>query len=338
MAIPLLRRFAGVVLLDTTSIALPAALAAVWPGCGNGAHPIAATLKLGVRLDLSTGGLGGPDLEAGRTHDRATVAAAAPVPAGALRLADLGFWKLDGLRDLAAAGVFWLSRLQAQTAVFDAADRRWAVGALLAAQADDEVDAPVTLGMAHRLPARLLARRVPPAVAEARRRRLRAEAKRRGDALSQERLALADWLVFVTNAPAAQMSLAEALALARARWQIELLFKRWKSDGGLGDSRGANPWRVLCELYATLIALVLQHWSVLLGCWEFPERSLAKAAAVVRQHARLLAAALPSRRRLRQALATLGACLAVGCRIPPRRANPPTFQLLLAFPEVLDAA
>ena len=338
VAIPLLRRFTGVVLLDTTSIALPAALAAVWPGCGNGAQPIAAALKLGVRLDLSTGGLGGPDLEAGRPHDRATVAAASPVPAGALRWADLGFWKLDGLRDLAAAGVFWLSRLQAQTAVFDAAGRRWAVGALLAAHSDDEVDTPVTLGVTHRLPARLLARRVPPAVAEARRRRLHAEAKRRGETLSQARLALADWLVFVTNVPAAHLSLAEALALARARWQIELVFKRWKSDGGLGASRSANPWRVLCELYATLIALVLQHWSVLLGCWEFPDRGLAKAAAVVRQHARLLAAALPSRRRLRQALTTLRACLAVGCRIPPRRAKPSTFQLLLAFPEMLDAA
>ena len=212
------------------------------------------------------------------------------------------------------------------------------MGALLAAQADDEVNAPVALGMAHRLPARLLARRVPPAVAEVRRRRLRAEAKRRGDALSQERLALADWLVFVTNAPAAQMSLAEALALARARWQIALLFKRWKSDGGLGDSRSANPWRVPCELYATLIALVLQHWSVLLGCWEFPERSLAKAAAVVRR--RRLAGRGPAQPPppAAAALATLGACLAVGCRIPPRRANPPTFQLLLAFPEVLDAA
>ena len=103
VAIPLLRRFRGVYVLDTTTVALPAALAPVWPGCGNGAQPVAAALKLGVRLELSTGVLDGPDLEAGRTHDRATAAAAAPVPAGALRLADLGFWKLDGLRELAAS-------------------------------------------------------------------------------------------------------------------------------------------------------------------------------------------------------------------------------------------
>jgi hypothetical protein len=338
VAIPLLRRFAGVYVVDSTSIALPAALATVWPGCGNGAQPTAATLKLGVRLDLLRGTLAGPTLHPGRTHDRAIALATAPLPRAALRLTDLGFWKLDDLRELSAAGSFWLSRLQAQVAVFDAAGQRWAVGALLAQQEGEEVELPVTLGVGQRLPARLLARRVPPAVAAERRRRLRAEAKRRGDTLSQARLALADWLIFVTNVPAARLSLAEALVLARARWQIELLFKLWKSHGQVDTSRSAQPWRVLSELYATLIALVIQHWTLLLACWAFPQRSLPKAAQIVRQHARLLALAVPSRRRLREALTTLGTCLAAAGHINPRRAKPNTYQLLLAFPEVADAA
>jgi len=215
------------------------------------------------------------------------------------------------------------------------------VGALVAAQEREEVELPVTLGVVHRLPARLLARRVPPAVAAARRRRLRAEAKRRGDAVSQERLALADWLLFVTNVPADRLSLAEALVVARARWQIELLFKLWKSHGQVDASRSAQPWRVLCELYATLIALVIQHWTLLLGCWAFPNRSLTKAAQAVRSHALALLLALPSRRRLRAALATLRTCIAAGCRLNPRRTHPNTYQLLLAtpeWPEVADAA
>ena len=95
---------------------------------------------------------------------------------------------------------------------------------------------------------------------------------------------------------------------------------------------------MLCELYAALIALVIQHWTLLLGCWADPRRSLTKAAQVVRQHARLLALALPSRRRLQQALRLLCACLGIGCRLNPRRGKPNTYQLLLAFPEVLDAA
>ncbi len=338
VAVPLLRRFAGVYVLDSTSLALPVALAALWPGCGNGAQPTAATLKLGVRLELTTGRLEGPTLAAGRTHDRALALASAPLPPEALRLADLGFWKLDELRDLSAAGSFWLSRLQSQVAVFDADGRRWEMADLLAHQAADAVDVPVTLGVAQRLPARLLAQRVPPTVAEERRRRLHAEGKRRGQTVSQARLALADWLIYVTNVPPARLSVAEALVLARARWQIELLFKLWKSHGHLDASRSAQPWRVLCELYATLIALVIQHWTFLLGCWADPRRSLVKAAQAVRQQALLLALALPSRHRLRAALAALRACMAVGCRLNPRRTRPNTYQLLLACPEMADAA
>lgn len=91
VAIPLLARFSGVYALDTSTISLPPALAAIWPGCGNGAHQPAAALKLGVRLDLRRGTLTGPLLDTGRTHDRTCAITATPLPPGALRLADLGF-------------------------------------------------------------------------------------------------------------------------------------------------------------------------------------------------------------------------------------------------------
>ncbi len=51
---------------DCTTIGLPDALAPVWPGCGGGTPSSgAAALQLGVRLDLVTGRLPGPYVEAG---------------------------------------------------------------------------------------------------------------------------------------------------------------------------------------------------------------------------------------------------------------------------------
>jgi IS4 transposase len=52
----------------------------------------------------------------------------------------------------------------------------------------------------------------------------------------------------VTNVPAARLRVAEALVLARARWQIELLFKLWKQHGRIDEAHSAHPWAVLCEL------------------------------------------------------------------------------------------
>ena len=49
--------------------------------------------------------------------------------------------------------------------------------------------------------------------------------------MSARRLAGADWNVYVTNIPVEHLSVLEAVVLAGVRWQIELLFKLWKSHG-----------------------------------------------------------------------------------------------------------
>ena len=74
------------------------------------------------------------------------------------------------------------------------------------------------------------------------------------------------------------LSLPEALVLMRIRWQIELLFKLWKSHGRVDEWRTTNPTRILCEVYAKLIGLVFQQWILAASSWADPERSLFKAA------------------------------------------------------------
>lgn len=339
VAIPIFARFAGVYVQDSTTVALPGDLAATWPGCGNASTPApsSASLKLQVRLDLTHGTLAGPVPHPGRVHDRAAPALDPPLPPGALFLADLGYFSLDHLRALAADGVLWLTRLQVQTAVFDPAGVRLDLLDWLDRQGA-EIDRPVLLGAQDRLPARLLAVRVPPEVAEARRRKLHAEARRRGQTVSQDRLRRADWTILVTNVPAASLTVQEALVLARARWQIELLVKLWKSHGRLDTSRSAKTPRRLCEVFAKLLALLLQHWLLLVACWRFPDRSLVRAAQVVRSFALALAIATDSVAHLATVIRRLVSSLATGARIDRRRTRPGAWQLLLALDTALNDA
>jgi Transposase DDE domain len=331
VAIPLLQRFTAVVLLDCSTIVLPDALGLWWPGCGgSSATHTQAALKLGVRFDLCSGALRGPLLYDGRTHESTTAIQSAPLPAGALRLADLGFFDLAVLEDIGAQDGYWLSRLHFGTAVYDGQGRRWAVLDLLTAQgAVAEVDLSIALGAQQRLPARLLAVRVPQEVADQRRRRLRATARDRGRTPSAARLAWCDWTLLVTNVPSDMLTVREALVLARARWQVELLFKLWKSHGHIDESRSGKPWRVLCEVYAKLLAMVVQHWLLLTGCWAYPDRSLVKAAQTVRQYALYLASAVACPASLCAAITLIHRCLAVGCRLNRRKTKPNTYQLLL---------
>jgi hypothetical protein len=68
---PLLERFAGVFIKDSTVIPLPRALASVWQGLGD-SQGTSAAVKLQVRGDLRTGWLAGSALQPARCHDRTT--------------------------------------------------------------------------------------------------------------------------------------------------------------------------------------------------------------------------------------------------------------------------
>ena len=344
VAIPILWRFSAVILEDSTVIGLPDALVEYWQGTGERTGHNQAALKLQVRLDFLTGCLFGPLLQDGRAQDKTSPLKDRALPEGSLHLADLGFFVLEQLKAESAATVYWLRRLPVSVVVFDVSTDqvstdqdgvRWELWRLLEAkraQGADRLDLLVRLGLEAQLDARLLAVRVPKEVADERRRKLHVEARHKGQTVSQARLKLCDWTVLVTNCPVELLSLDEALVLARVRWQIELLFKLWKSEGLRDWSSSAKPLRILCEVYAKLLGLLLQHWLLLLSCWQRPEKSLTKAAATVRFNVALLIVALKGLFDLQTALEQIRSTIALGCRMTPRRKKPNAYQLLLNLP------
>ena len=142
VAIPLLQRFTAVYVQDSSTIVLPDVFAAQWHGCGGStASGTSAALKLQARLEMCTGRLD-VQLQEGRVSDRAAVLPG-PLPAGALRLADLGYWSLGAFAALAQHEVFWFSRLQMQTAVYDATGARRELLELLEIQPTDTIELAV---------------------------------------------------------------------------------------------------------------------------------------------------------------------------------------------------
>jgi hypothetical protein len=84
-ATPLLDRFNGVYLLDSTQFVLPASLAELWPSStGDNCH---AGIKCMALLELCSGVLK-LELKPAKDGDNTFATASQPLPAGALRLAD----------------------------------------------------------------------------------------------------------------------------------------------------------------------------------------------------------------------------------------------------------
>jgi len=340
VAIPILQRFSGVRLHDSTTIALPDSLAEQWRGCG-GSTPThtSAALKCGVQLDLLTGALCGLDLADGRASDHRLGVQHAALPKGSLRLADLGFYDLGVLAALSAVEVYWLSKLEPTAVITDEHGRCVSLLAFVQALgAIGQWEGQVWVGKGQRVQARLLVQRVPQEVADQRRRRIRKSARDKGVTPSAMALALADWTILLTNIPPDLLTLTEALVLAKVRWQIELVFKLWKSHGQLDQWRTDKPERILCEVYAKLLAMVVQHWTLVVCCWQFPGRSLVKAAQVVRDHAPELACARARPERVTEVLTTIQEVLRRTARMNPRKQHPNTYQLLLALTTELAQA
>lgn len=328
MDIPLLQRFNGVYLYDSTTLNLPRELRCIWQG-GRSSHGDHAGLKVQVALDYQHGTFAGLALQAARVHDRHASTLTTTLPKGALRLADTGYFDLPSLQQLTEQSVYWMTRIPAQVKVVSQDGQHWNLTAWLEAQNSDQIDQQVCLSAKHQVPCRIVAQRLPESRAAQRREQKQRNIRHRQQTIHPSRVELANWTVFATNLPPDQLTFEEAFILARTRWQIELLFKLWKSQGLLDTSRSQKPGRVLCEVYAKLLMLVVQHWLLLVSCWHYPDRSLTKAAQTIRKQAFHLAAVFCSFTRLCDLLALLQQTLISGCRINQRRVKPHHYQLLL---------
>jgi hypothetical protein len=326
--LPLVKRFSAVLLEDSSSLSLPDELAEIWRGCGGNQEHTAAAVKLHVRWDLNRGRLWGPQLTDGRTSDHKSPLNEEEVLPGSLSITDLGYFSLQRIKERRQAGAYSLTRLHAGTALFTPQGHALSLRRVLPRRVGQMKELPVLVGARERLPMRLLLLKVPKKVGDQRREDLLTDAQRRGQTISQETLWLADWTILITDVPAKRLRFEEALVLLRERWQMELLYKLWKSEGLIDQWRTENPWRVLCELYAKLIGLLLQHWLIVLFAWQDPQRSLVKLAQVVRDTGWLLMEALAGHRSVRSALQLIGRRMRAGCQMNRRRKHPNSAQLL----------
>ncbi len=334
VAVPLLRRFAGVYLEDGSSVVLPDALERCWRGCrgGNGASEgTKAGVKLTLRLDLVHGELQGPMLQDGRAHESKSLVQSIPLAKGALWIADMGYFALVRLAQVSQAGVYFLMPLK-DGVVMWLEGKRADVLNVLQARGADEQEYEVYLGAAKQVKCRVVARRASEEQVKRRHKKQEAYARKHGTQVSQRQRDWAGWTIVITNVPTALLTEALAFVLLRCRWQIELLWKLWKMQGLVDEWHTENDERILCEVYAKLLGLLLQHWVLLLTCWEDPHRSWITVSEIVRDQTVVLAHGFCGRLSLTQAVRLMCEAImqAAGRSIAGRSDRPSTSRLLLA--------
>lgn len=328
VGVALLQRFEAVIVQESSLISVPDEVQEPWGGCrGNQAHTEAA-IKLHVRWDLLDGRREGLVLTDGRVADQRSPLRTAGIPKGVLSITDEGYFGLTWLKEQAQAAGLFFTRPRHTTVFFDEPGRRLDLDHLGPQVVHQRRCLWALAGAQVRVRVRLLMGRVPEEVIEQRPRRIRETACKHRHEPNAQQLALAAWTILITKVPAEQLTPREALVLSPARWQIERLFPLWKEKGLIDEWRSKNRWRLLGEMSGKLIAQVVQHWC-LLERWPQPDRSLVKAAQVVRSHALQFIELLMGQYRLRALLHKLSLGMASG-RLERRSKHPNLSQLLIA--------
>jgi hypothetical protein len=185
----------------------------------------------------------------------------APVAEGDILIADRGFMHPDPLAHVLKQGADIVVRAGWKGA-------RWLDGNgkpfdILAALAEagkaGVLDCPVWIARKKAAPLalRLVAFRKPADAAEKSRAKARQAAKREGYAISSGTLAAAEWVILVTSLKAEAWSSVEIGELYRARWRIEMAFKRLKSIIGLSGPPGEDPQVAKTWILAHLLMILL---------------------------------------------------------------------------------
>jgi hypothetical protein len=111
---------------------------------------------------------------------------------------------------------------------------------------------------AGRFELRVVAHHLPPALAAAARRRVQRAAQKDGRTPKAETLLAAEFVLLLTNLLSVRdWPAATLLAVYRLRWQIELVFKRWKSLLGLAEVRATDPVLVQVYLLGQIVGALL---------------------------------------------------------------------------------
>jgi Transposase DDE domain len=298
-----LQQFTAIFLTDSSTVAVPDLLKDEFPGCG-GDGPDAA-IKIQLTFEFLRGVMAGIRFQAGRTPDQSYTGELERLLAGALYLSDLGYFLLSRFRRIDAAHAYFLSRFDLHTALFTADGTALDLLEWLRAHAEPRFEESVRIGRQEQLPCRMVVVRVPQEVADERRRKARETARRKGRTPSARHLALMDWTIYITNVPATRLTLRQVVILYSVRWQIELIFKLWKSECNLDRVAGRHRERVLSELYAKLIGMVIMQF--VLAPFRNGERELSvvKVVRLIQHHVRHVIEHLGDREQLAQVLQDL---------------------------------
>ena len=180
---------------------------------------------------------------------------------GDLHIADLGYFVLGDFKKMDDMGAYFLSRYKSGTNIYLEKNDKETFNLIsyLSEQEENIIEfKEIYIGKKERLKSRIICYRLSKDVADSRIRKKRAEYKRRGaNPPSKKLLESLRYAIFITNIPKEKVSAKMVGTLYKIRWQIELIFKEFKSLMNIDVMLGKNEATINTFIYGKLITILL---------------------------------------------------------------------------------
>lgn len=340
------RPFGRILIKDSTCFQIDESLEAYYPGSGGSGS--GASVRIQFEYDLLTGKINDLSVNAFNEQDASdSIATIERTSAGDLIIRDLAYMSLDVLREIVDRSAFYLCRPSPSVHIYEKKGDKYCQ--LDFAQLTkhmkkhnlESIEKDVYLGSKDKFKTRLVLHLLPPDVVSRRIRKARETSrnKGRGD-LTKEYIARAHLNLFVTNAAVELLSARNTWNLYRLRWQIELIFKVWKSICRIDNVKKVKRYRLECYIYAKLILIVL-GWQILwqTSAWLYHAEGkvmsiLKSAKTLFRKHISALAEIFLFKTRSARSFMNDFCNLSRSNHLlEKRREQPTSFELLLSFLE-----
>lgn len=261
--------FGRILIKDSTCFQIDESLAEYYPGSGGSGSK--ASVRIQFEYDILSGEINDLTLNAFNDQDaKDSVATIELTKEGDLIIRDLAYMNIKALQLIVESMAFFLCRANPNTYIYEIEEDEYKkidfvkITAFMKRNSLGSMEKTVYLGNKEKFRVRLIIYLIPEEEAAKRlRNAVQNNKKKGGDGnLSKEYKARAFLNLFITNANEEQIPIDHVWQLYRLRWQIELIFKIWKSICDIEKVKKVKKHRLECYIISKLILIVL-GWKVM---------------------------------------------------------------------------
>jgi hypothetical protein len=242
---------------DSTKFKVPDNMQEHFKGCGGSE----AGMSIQYEYDLKTGKILDLRVYSGDRNDLTdTSESCKNIQAGDLVIRDLGYYNIEVFEHFKQEKAFFPSKLKSNTNVYDMNGKKICFKTIYREMCEKNPDCmqlDVYIGKEKQMPVRMILYPVDEQTYQKRIRDREKEARKRGEKVSEETRTRYHPSIFITNTTEEILPADKIYLIYKLRWQIELMFKSWKSTFCIHETRKMKEDRYLCLLHARLLLIVI---------------------------------------------------------------------------------